>query len=253
MPRRSTRRFLLVLPSTRLQRSLRHADYPNRMRRRGFTLIELLVNMAIIAILMALLFPVFVSARNRVIGFTSMSNLRQIGMAMNAYLDEADNHFPTPYWAGPGDQMDENEDGIVEWYEQLGLYISDHRIFRSRGDGSDPWRVPCSYADNSWFDYFVHLSSIPEPANAIYVTERQTQYERYFVEWWQWQAQWPPDPTNPPVKQAKKEIAHDRYNGANNYLFADGRVAFLRFTQTWAPRVLWYPESAYDELTREEE
>ncbi|MER3466904.1 MAG: hypothetical protein C4340_07455 [Armatimonadota bacterium] len=84
------------------------------MSRRGFTLIELLVNMAIIAILMALLFPVFVSARNRVIGFTSMSNLRQIGMALNAYLDEADSHFPTPYWAGPGDQADENEDDIVE-------------------------------------------------------------------------------------------------------------------------------------------
>lgn len=220
------------------------------MRRSGFTLIELLVNMAIISILMALLFPVFISARNRVVGFTSMSNLRQIGMAMNAYLDEAESYFPTPYWAAPEDKMDENGDGIVEWYEQLGLYVSDRRIFRSRGDSSNPSRLPCSYADNSWFDYFIHLSSIPEPANTIYVTERQTQYERFFVEWWLWQTQWPPDPASPPVEQAKKEIAHDRYNGSNNYLFADGRVAFLRFTQTWAPRVLWYPDSVYDEFSR---
>ncbi|MER3466905.1 MAG: hypothetical protein C4340_07460, partial [Armatimonadota bacterium] len=62
-----------------------------------------------------------------------------------------------------------------------------------------------------------------------------------------------PDPTSPPVERAKHEIAHDRYNGSNNYLFADGRVAFLRFTQTWSPRVLWFPDSAYGEFSREGE
>ncbi|GIV03510.1 MAG: hypothetical protein KatS3mg015_2340 [Fimbriimonadales bacterium] len=216
------------------------------MGRRAFTLIELLVNMAIIAILMSLLFPVFVVAKNRVIGFTSMSNLRQIGMALNAYLDEAEGHFPKPYWAGEGDKMDDNKDGVVEWYEQLGLYVGDPRIFRSKSDPTDPRQYPCSYADNSWFDYFIHISSVPDPANTIYATERQYSYQKYFIEWWYWQTQWPPDPTQTPAERAKKDIAHDRYNGSNNYLFVDGRVAFLRFPQTWSPRVLWYPDSFYE-------
>lgn len=62
--------------------------------RRGFTLIELLVVIAIIAILAALIFPVFARAKASAYRTQCMSNLRQIGAAMGIYMADADDYFP---------------------------------------------------------------------------------------------------------------------------------------------------------------
>jgi prepilin-type N-terminal cleavage/methylation domain-containing protein/prepilin-type processing-associated H-X9-DG protein len=63
--------------------------------RKGFTLIELLVVIAIIAILAALLFPVFAQARDKARQASCLSNLRQIGMAVRMYLQDNDGQcFP---------------------------------------------------------------------------------------------------------------------------------------------------------------
>jgi prepilin-type N-terminal cleavage/methylation domain-containing protein/prepilin-type processing-associated H-X9-DG protein len=63
-------------------------------RRRGFTLIELLVVIAIIAILAALLFPVFAMARERARKSACVSNMRQIGSALMMYVQDYDETFP---------------------------------------------------------------------------------------------------------------------------------------------------------------
>jgi prepilin-type N-terminal cleavage/methylation domain-containing protein len=65
-----------------------------RRRRGGFTLIELLVVIAIIAILAAILFPVFAKARSKARQTACTSNVRQIGLAIQQYVQDNDSCFP---------------------------------------------------------------------------------------------------------------------------------------------------------------
>ena len=72
----------------------------------GFTLIELLVVIAIIAILAAILFPVFAQAREKARQASCVSNLKQLGVAMRMYQDDYDGvHIPA-YDFGYGWRMD---------------------------------------------------------------------------------------------------------------------------------------------------
>jgi len=61
---------------------------------KGFTLIELLVVIAIIAILAAILFPVFATARESARSTACLSNMRQIGLAVSMYVNDYDECFP---------------------------------------------------------------------------------------------------------------------------------------------------------------
>src|SRR3954462_5319454 len=66
-------------------------------KRQGFTLIELLVVIAIIAILAAILFPVFSKAREKARQTTCASNLKEIGLALQQYVQDYDSVFPHGY------------------------------------------------------------------------------------------------------------------------------------------------------------
>ncbi len=68
-----------------------------RTRGKGFTLIELLVVIAIVAILAALLFPVFAAARERGRQASCVSNLKQLHLAFSGYLDAWDDTFPVAH------------------------------------------------------------------------------------------------------------------------------------------------------------
>lgn len=76
------------------------------LRRNGFTLIELLVVIAIIAILAAILFPVFARARENARRASCQSNMKQIGLAFLQYTQDYDESFPlATYGAGGVNQI----------------------------------------------------------------------------------------------------------------------------------------------------
>jgi prepilin-type N-terminal cleavage/methylation domain-containing protein/prepilin-type processing-associated H-X9-DG protein len=72
------------------------------MRTRGFTLIELLVVIAIIAILAAILFPVFAQARDKARQAACLSNLKQVGTALMMYTQDYDERMPSACSWGRG-------------------------------------------------------------------------------------------------------------------------------------------------------
>ena len=68
------------------------------MFKKGFTLIELLVVIAIIAILAAILFPVFAQAREKARQTSCLSNLKQMGTSLQLYVDDFDETLPCVYF-----------------------------------------------------------------------------------------------------------------------------------------------------------
>src|SRR5437763_16260975 len=79
-------------------------------RQRGFTLIEMLVVISIIAILAAILFPVFAQAREKARSASCLSNQKQIALAFSMYSQDYDETYP------PAVQVDANSNQI--WWEQ---------------------------------------------------------------------------------------------------------------------------------------
>lgn len=93
-------------------------------RRRGFTLIELLVVIAIIAILAAILFPVFAQAREKSRQASCQSNLKQIGLALQMYAQDYDESF-APAWVESG----RNSPGaVVYWQTFAQSYIKNRPV-----------------------------------------------------------------------------------------------------------------------------
>src|ERR1700682_102730 len=96
------------------------------LRKRGFTLIELLVVIAIIAILAAILFPVFAQARESARTTSCLSNMKQIGLALRMYGQDYDETFP-------GIRILTGSDGGLNkgqcWKNLVQPYIKNSQIF----------------------------------------------------------------------------------------------------------------------------
>lgn len=157
-----------------------------KSRRNAFTLIELLVVIAIIAILAAILFPVFAQAKESAKRTQCVSNAKQMGLALMMYAGDNDDKFmhrPDNDWPW---SPDPNDGGFITWYDWIAPYTKARLLRTCPGYGGkfpipDFWGVNRAVDTNYIINYDVigdyedaaraSISNIESPANTLTVAE----------------------------------------------------------------------------------
>jgi prepilin-type N-terminal cleavage/methylation domain-containing protein len=157
--------------------------------RRAFTLIELLVVIAIIAILAAILFPVFVQAKHSAKRVACLSNLKQIGLANELYVTDYDDRMPwipdewlqlTPTVNAGGKQYAVTGSFMPLWHpyiKNVDIYHSPAVEFYGTGDWrshfSAPWaEFGVSDVDRGWSNYISDLLAEQNPSSPRFTRGR---------------------------------------------------------------------------------
>jgi len=245
----------------------------HRPRERGFTLIELLVVIAIIAILAAILFPVFASARESGRKASCLSNEKQIVMALLMFAQHHNDKMPCAFfndWPeafGPGNP--------AQWKAMIRPYLRTPRVFLCPSDkdgayktvwgevsfnGAENYDRPSSYRFNNTLvkrgSYGApcipfSMNTVARPSSLILICESQPCPN--------------PIPANCPPDQATAyewnqvaayvsvrenvmaqidatmtqpnpcPVPFTRHSGQANYGFADGHVKSMQWADTWLP------------------
>ena len=165
-------------------------------KRSGFTLIELLVVIAIIAILAAILFPVFAQAREKARQSVCLSNFKQIGLGVMMYAQDYDETYPmNRLQVLPGGS--EGNRRIVSWKSVTLPYVKNFDVYRCPSNplhntkdetkDSEQWGYPAfpiSYAYNGTIlwnsvgpnEPVIRLAAVPEPARYLMIIENRQAY-----------------------------------------------------------------------------
>ncbi len=188
----------------------------------GFTLIELLVVIAIIAILAAILFPLFARAREKARAVSCSSNLSQLAKAFLMYATDYDDGMPAEWYPGSGG-----------WPQDLQPYVRNYQVFicpSNRDAETTSYGMPAWTAWMAFWEGSAKLRGASKPVTTFLLAENSTSWysTRDPVHW---PSPWWPDLSN---------VAWTRHNGGANYAFVDGHVKWLKRAQTYRPECMWW-------------
>ncbi len=188
------------------------------VRRGAFTLIELLVVIAIIAILAAILFPVFGRARENARRSSCQSNLKQIGIGLSMYTQDYDESWPAEGYSNSGG-----------WFDIMQPYIKSTQVLRcpssqipgtNRTYFANEVNAPSSATDttqgpfNTWGLIGKKESEFVSPTTTISVVEGNELANGY----WNFRI----------AHSAYKDMLFAGHLSTSNFLFCDGHVKALR-------------------------
>jgi prepilin-type N-terminal cleavage/methylation domain-containing protein/prepilin-type processing-associated H-X9-DG protein len=215
-------------------------------RRQGFTLIELLVVIAIIAILAAILFPVFSKAREKARQTTCASNMKQLGLAVLQYVQDYDETYPLgvdfhtyvswadriyPYVKSTGAYKCPDYSGNVQYMAMSGRIPGTPQLPISYaaccalpswagGNFGQATIIPNAgvpfatiYSGFGDFDPTI-LSQIDYPANSIEIIDTANTDNNSAIVWY------------------ISDIALENHTQMSNFLFCDGHVKTMKPTST---------------------
>lgn len=219
-------------------------------RRNAFTLIELLVVIAIIAILAAILFPVFARARENARRASCMSNLKQIALGFMMYTQDYDDRFP--YYSGGGEMA------------FIFPYVKSAQVFRCPSSGlvdqhdadmssyySTEYGMPASYDSPAWPRAVILvpngnttqlMGAVPEPSITCLLGEVKYAsttlnygFDRFTANTF-------------PAKGIFNGLPQtERHLGGSNYAYIDGHVKWLKKETAEIPHadnkaiIFWWP------------
>jgi len=211
--------------------------------RKGFTLIELLLVIAIIAILAAILFPVFAQAREKARQTSCLSNVKQLTLGILMYTQDYDEMLPRIYRnAAPATMVypgGRASSGLM-WYGVLYPYVKNIQIYNCP---SDPYRWSGNYTGKMTYgmsyrvgDGDTILGDIKSPATTFLMGDSHedpgVSSQSYYI-------------TSSPVMDGTlyRSVIPDRHNGGANFGLCDGHAKWLkvRYGSHSFPGYQWDP------------
>ncbi|MFP3903341.1 MAG: DUF1559 domain-containing protein [Armatimonadota bacterium] len=196
-----------------------------RVSRRGFTLIELLVVIAIIAILAAILFPVFARAREKARQTSCLSNVKQIGLGWQMYIQDYDETVP-PYYIPNSERGPELPDlgssTTLYWQDLIHPYIKNFQIWVCPSEGTSgevayirSYGGNYSYVFSHYDDWVYFLADFDYPSQTYAILEATSYITKY----------------DPGILHSSGSsywgLVESRHNDQNNVLFIDGHAKSL--------------------------
>ncbi|MEN6645338.1 MAG: DUF1559 domain-containing protein [Armatimonadia bacterium] len=183
------------------------------MKRRGFTLIELLVVIAIIAILAAILFPVFAKAREKARQSSCLSNVKQIGLGLLSYAQDYDEMLPSFTY------------GNIRWDSLIQAYVKNTQIFKCPSSAT----MALGYGWN--YNYLGYPSAPTVAAKSLGAIDKPAE------------TLWGMDVDNAPVLAYKYFAAYApslRHNDGSNVGFVDGHAKWFSYSSLYTPTCTLY-------------
>ncbi|MEN6400409.1 MAG: DUF1559 domain-containing protein [Armatimonadia bacterium] len=213
------------------------------MTRRGFTLIELLVVIAIIAILAAILFPVFAKAREKARQSSCLSNVKQINLACLQYAQDFDEHLP--YFLTNPAQGE-------PWWTVTQAYTKNEQIL---------WCPSMSHTTPStvyWGKYYPYpnygmnagiqgyaggmpLGLVQRPAEKVMIADScHAMGDVWRFAWPLAPGAWNTTPTKCSAAQTNRLDSYCPHNGGSNYGFVDGHAKWMNASTFVGNRATYY-------------